>query len=214
MSASAEAPVAPYRLALPDGDFEGFIFDCDGTLAESMPVHHRAWLAALSRHGASFDFHWELFTRRAGMSIERTVEELNLEFGLRLDPIAVAREQHAQYERLLPEVTPIAEVVELARKLAGRPLAVASGGERRLVERTLELIGVQELFPVVVVAADVARGKPEPDLFLLAAERLGISPAKCLVFEDGAFGILAAERAGMSAVLIPGPVERGLQFEY
>lgn len=212
MSSSAAASLAPYRLRVPEGDFEGFIFDCDGTLAESMPVHHRAWHAALSRYGATFDFHWELFNRRAGMSIERTVEELNVEFGLSLDPIAVAREQHAQYERLLPEVTPIVEVVDFARAHAGRPLAVASGGERHLVERTLELIGVKQLFPVVVVAADVPRGKPEPDLFLLAAERLGIAPAKCLVFEDGAFGILAAERAGMTAVLIPGPTERGVQI--
>lgn len=212
MSASATASIAPYRLNVPDGDFEGFIFDCDGTLAESMPVHHRAWHAALSRHGATFDFHWELFNRRAGMSIERTVEELNLEFGLSLDPIAVAREQHAQYERLLPEVRPIAEVVAFAREHAARPLAVASGGERHLVERTLELIGVKELFPVVVVAADVARGKPEPDLFLLAAERLGVAPEKCLVFEDGVFGLIAAERAGMQAVLIPGPTERGVRI--
>lgn len=212
MSANAAASSAPYRLAIPDGDFEGFIFDCDGTLAESMPVHHRAWHAALSRHGATFDFHWELFNRRAGMSIERTVEELNVEFGLSLDPIAVAREQHVQYERLLPEVTPIAEVVALAREYAGRPLAVASGGERRLVEHTLELIGVKELFPVIVVAADVVRGKPEPDLFLLAAERLGVEPAKCLVFEDGALGILAAQRAGMRSVLIPGPTERGIRL--
>lgn len=211
MSAGSAASVAPYRLCVPEGDFEGFIFDCDGTLAESMPVHHRAWHAALARYGASFDFHWELFNRRAGMTIERTVEELNVEFGLSLDPLAVAREQHAQYERLLAEVTPIPEVVEFARAHAGRPLAVASGGVRHLVERTLELIGVSELFPVVVVAADVTHGKPAPDLFLLAAERLGVAPSKCLVFEDGALGILAAERAGMRSVLIPGPLERGVR---
>jgi HAD superfamily hydrolase (TIGR01509 family) len=188
---------------LPAGDFGGFIFDCDGTLADSMPLYHRAWRRALAAHGASFDFTWELFMSRAGMSTALTVEGLNLEFGTTLETVSIEACQHAEYLALIEEVEPIAAIVEVARKYFGKlPMSVASGGARPLVERTLELIGVKELFPVVVVAADVPRGKPEPDIFLLAAERMGVPPAACLVFEDGEPGLVAARRAGMQAVLV------------
>lgn len=188
---------------LPSGEFAAFIFDCDGTLADSMPLHQKAWIMAFTAHGASFEFSWELFMRRAGMTLEQTVEELNAEFGLNMDPARVAADQRRFYEELMHGVEPIAEVVAFARTKAGRhPLSVASGGERTIVERTLRTIGVSELFPVVVVSADVPRGKPAPDLFLLAAERMGVAPSRCLVFEDGLLGIEAAERAGMASVLV------------
>lgn len=190
-------------MELPPGDFSAFIFDCDGTLADSMPLYHRAWQRALTAHGARFEFTWELFVSRAGMSTALTVAGLNAQFGTTLEAESVERHQHAEYLTLVEEVRPIAAVVELARRHAGRlPMSVASGGARGLVERTLELIGVKDLFPVVVVAADVPRGKPEPDIFLLAAERMGVSPERCLVFEDGEPGLLAARRAGMQAVRI------------
>jgi beta-phosphoglucomutase-like phosphatase (HAD superfamily) len=192
---------APFEL--PPGEFAAFIFDCDGTLADSMPLYHRAWQRALAAHGVGFEFTWELFMSRAGMSTALTVEGLNHEFGTLLEAASIERLQHAAYLELIESVQPIATVVEVARSHFGKiPMSVASGGARPLVERTLELIGVRELFPVVVVAADVARGKPAPDIFLLAAERMGVPPEGCLVFEDGQPGILAAERAGMKSVLV------------
>ena len=188
---------------LPPGDFGGFIFDCDGTLADSMPLYHRAWQRALTAHGASFDFTWELFMSRAGMSTALTVEGLNLEFGTMLEAVSIEAHHHAEYLALIDEVQPIAAIVDVARKYFGKlPMSVASGGARPLVERTLELIGVKGLFPIVVVAADVPRGKPEPDIFLLAAARMGVPPEACLVFEDGEPGLIAARRAGMQAVLV------------
>jgi HAD superfamily hydrolase (TIGR01509 family) len=187
-------------------EYGGYIFDCDGTLADSMVVHHSAWLSALAAHGATFDFHWDLFTSRAGMSLPSTVLELNAQFGLTLDPEAVITSQRVEYERFLPTVKPITEVVELARRVArSRPVSVASGGERNVVRRTLELIGLAELFPVVVTAEDVARGKPAPDMFLLAAERMGVTASECVVFEDSVFGLEAAKRAGMASVLVRPP---------
>jgi HAD superfamily hydrolase (TIGR01509 family) len=190
-------------LTLPSGDFDAFIFDCDGTLADSMPLYHRAWCAALARCGASFDFSWELFVSRAGMSTLLTVEGLNHQFGTSLDVAAIEGHQHAEYALLVDEVKPVAAVVALAREHAGRtPMSVASGGTRVLVERTLDVLGIRELFAHVLVAADVARGKPEPDLFLLAAERMGVAPGRCLVFEDGEPGIVAAHRAGMQVVRV------------
>jgi HAD superfamily hydrolase (TIGR01509 family) len=190
----------------PDHDYGGYIFDCDGTLADSMVVHHRAWLSALSAHGATFDFDWELFTSRAGMSLPSTVRELNAQFGLSLDPDAVTASQRTEYERFLPDVQPIASVVELALTVAlTKPVSVASGGERKVVRRTLELIGLGRTFPVVITAEDVAHGKPAPDMFLLAAERMGVAAHDCVVFEDSVLGLEAAKRAGMAAVLVRPP---------
>lgn len=190
-------------LVLPEGEFGAFIFDCDGTLADSMPLYHRAWRAALEENGATFDFDWELFMSRAGVSTRLTVAGLNEQFGLALDPERVELRHHTEYERLVSGVKPIEAVVAVARKFAGKvPMSVASGGTRVLVERTLQLIGVRSLFEHVIVAEDVSHGKPAPDMFLLAAERMGVAPERCLVFEDGAPGLLAAERAGMQAVFV------------
>ena len=187
-------------------EYGGYIFDCDGTLADSMVVHHRAWLAALAAHGAGFDFHWELFTSRAGMTLPNTVRELNVQFGLMLDPEGVTASQREEYERFLHTVQPITEVVELARRVAvSRPVSVASGGERQVVRRTLELIGLGQTFSVVVTAEDVTHGKPAPDMFLLAAERMGVPASECVVFEDSVLGLEAAKRAGMASVLVYPP---------
>jgi HAD superfamily hydrolase (TIGR01509 family) len=187
-------------------EYAGYIFDCDGTLADSMVVHHSAWLAALAAHGATFDFHWDLFTSRAGMSLPNTVLELNAQFGLALDAEAVIASQRLEYERFLPTVKPITDVVELARRVARTsPVSVASGGERQVVRRTLELIGLAEVFPVVVTAEDVTHGKPAPDMFLLAAERMGVAASECVVFEDSVLGLEAAKRAGMASVLVRPP---------
>jgi HAD superfamily hydrolase (TIGR01509 family) len=193
-------------IEIPSGDFAALIFDCDGTLADSMPLYHRAWRAALAANGATFDFTWEIFMSRAGVSTEGTVTALNQEFGTTLDALRVEELQFAEYTRLVESVKPFPEVVAIAREHAGKlPMAVASGGARHLVERTLELIGVRDLFDAVVVAADVPRGKPHPDIFLYAAKLLGVAPERCLVFEDGRPGMIAAEAAGMRAVFVERP---------
>jgi beta-phosphoglucomutase-like phosphatase (HAD superfamily) len=194
--------------SLPTRAYSAFIFDCDGTLADSMPLHQKAWISALRKYGATLDFSWELFMSRAGKTIELTVAELNAEFGLALDPSLVSAAQRAEYDALAVGVQPLDEVVAYARERAqaGCPVSVASGGDALTVRRTLNTIGVADLFPIVVTAEEVAHGKPAPDLFLLAAERMGVAPADCLVFEDSLLGITAAERAGMGAVLVARPV--------
>jgi HAD superfamily hydrolase (TIGR01509 family) len=187
-------------------EYGGYIFDCDGTLADSMVVHYQAWQAALALHGARFAFDWELFTSRAGMSLPATVSALNAQFGLDLNPERVAASQRAEYERFLPSVKPIVDVVQLARQVArSRPVSVASGGERRIVERTLDLLDLRQTFSIVVTPEDVQHGKPAPDMFLLAAERMGVPPAECVVFEDAVLGLEAARRAGMASVLVRPP---------
>jgi HAD superfamily hydrolase (TIGR01509 family) len=190
----------------PTREYGGYIFDCDGTLADSMVVHHRAWLRALSAHGATFDFNWDLFVSRAGMTLPKTVSELNAQFGIALDVASVIATQREEYERELASVQPIPEVVELALRVAKtNPVSVASGGERPIVKRTLDLIGLSQTFPVIVTAEDITHGKPAPDMFLLAAERMGVPAADCVVFEDSVLGIEAANRAGMASVLVRSP---------
>lgn len=191
-------------MQLPPGDFQGFIYDCDGTLVDSMSLHFLAWREALAEAGAGFDFHWELFTSRAGMSLEQTVVELNRQFGHGLDPGRVAAVQRLRFADRLPGIRPIEAVVAHARAI-GVPerQCVASGGDRPTVERELELAGIRDLFSFVLCAEDVRRGKPDPEMFLACAARLGCDPRRCLVFEDSEYGIQAARAAGMAWVRVP-----------
>jgi beta-phosphoglucomutase family hydrolase len=190
-------------LDVPDPRYDAYIFDCDGTLADSMPLHLRAWRAALLEAKASFAFTWEHFMSRAGMKTHDTVVELNREFGLQMIPEQVALNQNEHYKQLSHEVQALAPVVAQARACAGvARVAVASGSHRSDVLDTLKRVGVSELFEVVVTADDVEHGKPAPDVFLLAAQGLGVAPERCLVFEDGPLGVQAARAAGMDVILI------------
>jgi beta-phosphoglucomutase-like phosphatase (HAD superfamily) len=190
-------------LELPPGDFDAYIFDCDGTLVDSMSLHHRAWRAALAESGALFDVSWDVFVSRAGMGLPETVLELNRQFGARLEPEAVIHAQRSHFERLMPELGIVDAVVAVAKASHGkRPMSVASGGEKRIVVRSLELVGLRSYFDPIICQDDVVRGKPDPEMFLLCAERMGVAPARCLVFEDGEMGILAAKVAGMQCVRV------------
>ena len=178
---------------------QALIFDCDGTLADTMPAHYQAWLEILRPHG--IDFPEDRFYAMGGMPTDKIVVELCGEAGKRLDVNALVRDKALAFERRIDEVRPITKVVDVARTHRGQlPMAVASGGQRRMVERTLAKIGVLDWFPVVVTAEDTHRHKPEPDVFLEAARRLGVEPAACTVYEDTDLGLEAARRAGMRSV--------------
>ena len=195
-------------LELPPGEFTAYIFDCDGTLADTMPMHYQAWTAALGEHAAKFPE--ALFYELGGVPTVHIVELLNERHGLGLPLEETVRAKEAVFLELSPGVAAIEPVVALARKFAkeGKPMAVASGGHRRIVMNTLRAIGIADLFRVVVASEDCKRGKPAPDPFLEAALRLGVPPAECLVFEDTATGIAAARAAGMQYVLVPPPPQR------
>ncbi len=179
--------------------FRGAIFDCDGTLADTMELHYRAWVQALKERNAHMSE--QLFYDLAGVPTAHIVEILNERFGFTLDVHETAEAKEALYEELLPQATPIEPVVALVREYHGRyPLAVASGGIRRLVDRTVRALELYEHFDAICTAEDVARGKPEPDLFLHAARLLGVPPEECVVFEDSDLGLEGARRAGMQGV--------------
>jgi len=192
------------HLILPDKDYDAFIYDCDGTLVDSMPAHYRAWCQALERAGATFPFPESQFYGFAGVQEQEIVRRLNAQHDADVDPDAVAHLKDILVRQLASEVAPIAEVADHARLHHGqRPLAVASGSPESLVRLFLEQARLLHLFETIITPADVARGKPSPDMFLLAALRMGVSPHRCLVFEDGASGLSAARSAQMDAVFVP-----------
>lgn len=188
-------------LELPAGDFRALIFDCDGTLADNMHLHYEGWSRAMSDFGGSYPE--ELFYEWGGVPTADIVRRLNEKFGTSMDIDEVVLRKEHYYRELIPHVRPKEEVVALARHHHGSiPMAVASGGHRDLVERTLRALGIYELFASVIAAEDYERGKPHPDPFLVAAGQLRVSPPHCLVFEDTATGIEAAKAAGMAWVLV------------
>lgn len=188
---------------LPAGEFEGFIFDCDGTLADTMPIHYRAWVDALRQLGFPHTFTEELFYSMGGIPTPKIIERLNAQFGTTLDVQATFHHKEEVFRAYSRGVKPVIPVVEFARTVIGRkPTAVASGGPRNVVLETLERIGLAGAFDAVVTADDVDHGKPSPDMFLLAARLIDVPPAKCLVFEDAEPGWKAAEAAGMACVVV------------
>lgn len=179
--------------------FKGLIFDCDGTLADSMPMHWRAWQSVSARHG--FEFSEERFYSLGGVPSRDILKVLSLEQGLVLDHFAVAKEKESEYLPLIDQVEPINSVVAIARENHGIiPMAVASGGTRRIIETLLDHLGIRQYFDHVVTCEDVTRQKPAPDIFLEAARRIGVPPRLCRAFEDTDLGMQAIRAAGMDAV--------------
>lgn len=193
--------------------YDGFIFDCDGTLADTMPLHYLAWSDTLdARLGEKSKFSEELFYRFGGRPAREIVAVLDEMFGYRLDPEATAHAKEMRFLELLPGIGPVREVMEVLDRLEpGAKVAVASGGLTAIVAKTLDFLGLKvgpgEKIQVLVCAEDVKRGKPAPDMFLLAAERMGTAPARTLVFEDAVPGIDAAKAAGMKYAVVPRPAK-------
>ena len=166
-----------------------------------MPLHYRAWLRFMREVGG--DFPEDLFYSWGGRPPAEIVVDLNHRCGLALDVADAVERKENYYLELLDEVQPIAPVLDIVRAMHGKlPLAVTSGGPRRVVLRTLARIGVRDMFDVVVCADDYVRGKPAPDPFLETARRLGVPPVRCLVFEDTVTGEQAARAAGMACVIV------------
>ena len=193
-------------LEIPTGDFDGYIFDLDGTLIHSMPLHYRAWDRAMREHGLGEPLSEDLFYSLGGVPTLRVAELIGEHYGLQIDAHAVEVTKEKLFLDVLHEVETIVAVEQFARRVAlTHPVSIATGGQREVALPALRAAGLTELFPIVVTPADVApgRGKPAPDMFLLAAQRMGVAPERCLVFEDAEPGIQAALAAGMQVVRVP-----------
>lgn len=178
-------------------DTIALLFDCDGTLADTMPLHSAAWSEALQPYG--IDCPPSFIDTHAGLPAEQVAKEAASHWGVELDPANVAAKKEALFEQKIHLAGPVEVVLETARGYFGKlPMGVVSGGIGKLVQLTLEGIGAAELFPVIVTADDPVAPKPSPEIFLEAARRLGVEPTKCHVFEDGDPGIIAAKAAGMT----------------
>jgi len=180
-------------------DIQALIFDCDGTLADSMPVHMKAWEKALVDFGAVY--HEDFLDSLKGMNEEEIVQIYNQNFNLILNPKKVVDRKHHHYLKEIHHIKPILPVTNVVKQYAGvLPMAVVSGGRKVNVYQTLEVIDVIPFFPVILTADDPVAPKPAPDIFLEAAKRLDVEPGFCLVFEDGDLGLEAAQKAGMKVV--------------
>jgi HAD superfamily hydrolase (TIGR01509 family) len=197
-------------LTFPEGDFKAYLFDCDGTIADSMPVHYIAWRQALAEFGCT-NFTEELFYALGGMPVGDVVAQLNQRDGLPIPVDRFARRKEDLYYGFIHQVRPVPEVLEQILLQHGKMLfAVVSGSTRESVVKCLEALGLLAYFDTLVCAGDYQRGKPAPDPFLLAASRLGVDPRNCLVFEDADIGIQSATAAGMASIRIAQPHERVL----
>lgn len=178
---------------------KGLIFDCDGTLADTMPLHWRAWSEITSRHGIHFPE--DRFYSLGGVPSHDILQMLREEQRLEIDAIAVAKEKEIAYLDLMHQVGPIHEVVNVAREHHGKlPMAVASGGTKPIIEKVLIHLGIREYFDAVVTCEDVVKQKPAPDIFLEAARRIGIDAKFCRAYEDTDLGMTAIRSAGMHAI--------------
>ena len=178
---------------------KGLIFDCDGTLADTMPLHWQAWQVITARHRIHLP--QERFYSLGGVPSREILRLLSAEQGLGLDHLAVALEKEAEYLPLIAQVEPINVVVGIVREHHGKlPMAVASGGTRRSIDRVLGHLGLRHFFDAVVTSEDVVRQKPAPDVFLEAARRIGVPPQLCRAYEDTELGMRAIRAAGMEAV--------------
>lgn len=189
------------QLKLPAGDFRAYLFDCDGTIADSMPLHYKAWKKALAEYGCTYDE--DLFYAWGGKPVRKIIADLNEMQGLNMPVDDLAEHKEQLYHAQLSELRAIPDVLEHIEAQHGRiPFAVVSGSRRASVIGSLTALGLLDKFDVLVCAEDYKRGKPAPDGFLMAAQKLGVAPEHCLVFEDTELGIQAAKAAGMQSVLV------------
>lgn len=178
---------------------QALIFDCDGTLTDSMPLHFIAWNQTMQRFG--IEFTEDRFYSLGGIPSDKIIKMLADEVNLSLDVAAVANEKEQLFLDNMHLLVEIEAITSIVRQHKGKlPMAVASGGFRDIVAKQVAHIGLEGWFDTMVTAEDTTRHKPEPDVFLEAARRLGVAPAHCRVYEDSDLGIEAARRAGMEWV--------------
>ena len=178
---------------------KGLIFDCDGTLADTMPLHWRAWQVIAAKY--KLHFPKDRFYALGGVPSRDILKMLAREQGVTLDHIQAAHEKENEYLQFLPQVGPIHAVVEIARANHGKiPMAVASGGTQQIICDVLEHLKIRQLFGAVVTSEMVKNQKPAPDIFLEAARRIGVEPESCRGYEDTDLGLQAIRAAGMEAV--------------
>ena len=187
------------NLAWPTREYQAIIFDCDGTLTDSMPIHYVAWHGTMNSYGIHFPE--DQFYAMGGMPSDKIIRVLASEQSIQINAEQATMEKEAAFVERLHLLEPIEAVIEVARQFRGRiPMAVASGGFREIILLQLTQIGCHDWFQTIVTAEDTERHKPHPDVFLEAAKRMGVPPHECLVYEDSDLGLQAARAASMDYI--------------
>jgi HAD superfamily hydrolase (TIGR01509 family) len=185
----------------PQQTFKAFLFDFDGTVADTMAAHLVAWNKALKIYNLTLSREQHL--EWAGRPTRQIVEMLNAKYGSKIEPDSFVQAKENEYLASISQVRAIASIVDIIKHYFGKiPMAVVSGSRHRPVDMALAQLDLAKYFDAVVCADDYTRGKPDPDCFLLAAEKLKVAPKDCLVFEDASLGIEAAKRAGMACLRV------------
>ncbi|WP_158279782.1 HAD family hydrolase [Coraliomargarita sinensis] len=180
-------------------DYEGLIFDMDGTLADTMPTHFIAWTRSMDAHGIKFTE--ERFYALGGVPAVNVITMLAKEQGVSVDAVRLAEQKEALFLELLEEVKPVLPVKSIAEFHREHiPMAVATGSEKWVAEKILRALGIYEWFGAIVGADCIENPKPAPDVYLRAAELIGVDPRRCHAFEDTVLGMEAAQRAGMEVI--------------
>jgi beta-phosphoglucomutase-like phosphatase (HAD superfamily) len=178
---------------------KGLVFDCDGTLADTMPLHWRAWQVIAKKY--KLQFPQDRFYALGGVPSRDILKMLAEEQGVTFDYIKAAHEKENEYLPMMSEVEPIHAVVEIAKANFGKiPMAVASGGTQPIIVQVLEHLKIRHMFGAVVTSEMVKHQKPAPDIFVEAARRIGVEPKFCRGYEDTDLGMQAIRSAGMDAV--------------
>ncbi len=195
----------------------GAIFDCDGLLADTETPDYDAWRQIYEEQGLHLPV--ELWAQSIGTAKGHDRNDWHAPLAERVgsgyDREATQTRRRAHYQAAIGRLTPMPGVLALLDALdgAGIPCAVASNSERAWVDRVLDITGLTPRFRAIATADEVAHAKPAPDVYLLAAERLGVTPAHCAAFEDSPRGLQAAHAAGMFTVAVPTALTRHLAFE-
>ena len=182
-----------------NGNIKALIFDCDGTLVDSMPLHMKAWEEAFKYFNEKFDFPF-LYSLK-GMKEVEIIKLYNKNFGMAIEAEDMVAKKHDYFLENINSVKPIEPVVNIAKEYFGKlPLAVISGSVKEIVYKELQVVGILHLFNKIFSANDSFKAKHAPNIFFAAAKNINVLPEYCLVFEDGDAGLEAAEKAGMKSV--------------
>ncbi|MFA5299832.1 MAG: beta-phosphoglucomutase family hydrolase [Lutibacter sp.] len=178
---------------------KALIFDLDGTIANTMPNHFLSWREAVLPYG--IDFNETLFMQLTGMPRTPTIEKLNDMFGTKMDPVEVGKVKEDLFKTLVHLTEEISVVTAVIKKYHSiLPMSIGTGSTKKGAQKTLEVIGLQNYFDIVITADDIVNHKPHPETFLKCAKLMGVEPQYCVVFEDGILGMQAAEKAGMMLI--------------
>jgi beta-phosphoglucomutase family hydrolase len=182
-----------------DPKAKALIFDLDGTLSDSLPVHIATWDTICGEMGCTFDE--RIMVEMTGMATISFAERIKKDNKLNIDPWEIVRRKQSHFWDNAYKVKPNIPVIEVVKKYYKvLPMAVGTGASRRSAELQLETLQLKKYFDVIVTADDVNKHKPEPDTFLRCAELMNVPPEDCIVFEDGELGMKAARAAGMQLI--------------